>query len=227
MAGGYELTYQRLSDLEFPRERMSAAMKFLRTARLGAHQFQLVLFEDAPPQVIPFFGIESDEPTAGIRQFSAQYSGEPHLFDMVRSVFLDAEHMKAFVRRSLGPLDHRGHQMEHPVRYAVKLAYPCTAEIAMSGRSQGQGKKHQQDFSDWLRQCFSERYGLLMEDRSKELRCAAQRRMDSDNFKAEAVATLEELAVTNLAEKLRHYAKIPNVIERAAKVFVVMDVMES
>lgn len=227
MAGGYELTYRRLGMLEFPRERMRAGLRFIKTARLGAHEFKLVTPVDAPPQVLPIFELESDEPTAGKRQFDFQYQGEPHLFGMVDEAFLNADHLKAFVREALGPLDHRGHQTEYPVRYAVKLAYPCEVEVAVVGRRQGQGKSHVQNFGGWLKDQFSEKFGLLMEDRSKEIRQAAQRRCDSDAFRREAAEALENMAVTDLAEKLTHYARIPNVIKRAAEMFVVMDVMES
>lgn len=226
MAGGYELTYRRLGMLEFPRERMQAALEFVKTARLGAHEFRLVMPVDAPPQVLPIFELESDEPTAGRKRFDFQYQGEPHLYNMVCNAFFDIDHLKAFVKEALGPLDFQGHQTEHSIP-DVKLAYPCEAEVCMSGRHQGQGRSRVEEFGGWLREQFSQKFGPLMEDRSKELRQAAQRRCDSDAFQREAAETLEDLAVNELAEKLSHFAKIPNVIERAAKLFVVADVMGS
>lgn len=226
MAGGYELVYQRLGMLEFPRNRVRAALKFVKTVRLGAHEFKLLTLVDASPQVLPVFELESDEPTTGRKRFDSQYQGEPYLYDMVCNTFFSIDHLKAFVGRALGPLDTWGHQTEYSTP-DVKLIYPCEAEVCMVGRRQGEGKKQVKDFGSWLREQFSQQYGLLMEDRSKELRQAAQRRCDSDAFRKEAAETLENMAVEELAIRLTHYAEIPNVIERAAKLFVVLDVMES
>lgn len=228
MAGGYELTHRRLGDLEFPRERMRAALKFVKTARLGTHEFNLTGLEDRTPQVLPIFNIESDEPTAGRWPFMvSQDAGVLSLWGIVCNAFFDPNHMRAFVRNALGPLDQMGRQMEYPARYVVKLAHPCIAEVVIMGRAKWEGKSRVQDFNSWLRNCFSEEHTLLMEDRSKQLHMAALFRTNTDAFKKDAAEALENLAVNDLAGKLRHYAKIPNVIERAAKMFVVMDVMEN
>jgi hypothetical protein len=226
MAGGYELTYRRLGAIEYPRECVAAALRFVRTTRLGPHEFRLIVSADEPPIVLPIFGVASDEPSSGTWEFDLRYSGEPRLDRIAIDAFLNSSHMKAFAQRSIGELDYRGQQKEWP-KPDVQLAYPCTAEVVLSGRCQGQGKKQQQSFSSWIQETFSQQYAKLMSDRSKELRQAAEALVATDAFRTEAARALEDMAVNDLAGKLRHYAAVPNVIKRAAELFVVMDVMES
>lgn len=219
MAGGYELAYRRLAATPFIIERWERAVACIPTIRPLRHEFKLLTpVDNEPPKVLPLWTLVSDDFTEfGETTMDPQYSGEPHLWERISDGFFHLDALKPFVRRTYASGD--------PL-LGVKPVYPCEKDVIIDGRGQGRGKKYQQNFGDWLRDTFYDAFVKKIRAREDEIRREVFARMDKPDFKEEAVTTLEELAVEELAQRMTQFSKVPNVIERAAKLFVVLDVME-
>ena len=213
MANGYELAYRRLAQLPFLSERWDMAHRCIQNVRVTTHEFRLLVSSDETPEVTPLFKLEADCRTFGEAKIDVRYTGEPRLWDTIHNRYFDQGCVLQFIQAAYGR--------------DVETVYPCDLDVIVGGRQQGRGKKYQQSFTAWWADQFIASRSKTIQDRGQELRVQMENIMNSDAFLEEARATLEDLAVAELADKMLHFSKIPNVIKRAAELFVVADVMGS
>jgi hypothetical protein len=213
VANGYELAYRRLAELPFLAERWDAAHRCIQNVRVTTHEFRLLVSSDETPEVTPLFKLAADCRTFGEPVVDIRYSGEPNIWNLVHDKYFDQHCVQQFVRAAYGR--------------DVQPVFPCDPEVIVEGRNQGRGKKYQQSFASWWADQFIGDRGKWAEKRSQELRARIDEIMDTAEFLEGARVVLEDLAVADLADKMLHYSKIPNVIKRAAELFVVADVMGS
>lgn len=231
MSKGYDLIYDRLWAHEKTRFLVDAMEAALRTFRASEYRFKLSLAHDAPPELNTEWRIVSTAGPTGGRVLDAwtdfRYGDAPDIWAIVTDKVVNHQAMRD-VARVLYP-DDREHSWQSlpPVREGqIPRTFPCLKHVVVEGRRHGDKGGSKDSFSTWAMDRIRAKHQENMELRRKKVVHRTNAIAESLPFKMEHDRTLEELAVEELAQRMVHFSKIPNVIERASKLFVVKDVME-
>jgi len=211
MAGGYELVYRRLMGL--CAWRFQWAKRAINETRLHEPTFKLLLIGNEPPQLRVSWTLAFNGPDGLITSdpLDVERLSYYDLLALIKKWFLHPKHLTEVAEKN---------------QDLIRKTYPCKPHVAMYGRSKNERGGSQSSFDEWAHNWF---YGQFMGDmirQSSVLQNEMKSLMDQPAFKEKTAKVLEDLAVESLATSMIQYSKIPNVIERASKLFIVKDVME-
>lgn len=210
MANGYDLAYERLAALPESREIEEVALDALRTARVAGCRFRLSISVDEPPEVFA----EWDVSDPGRRIDVWARTSHLSLWGALQVRTMDRGMWRGVAERHYG------------MDGGVRRVHPCKRAVVLDGRRAPHGG-FKLAFHDWVMDRFATR--RADEIASAEGRILADMRAlehDPAHRRAARMA-LEDMATDELAQRMLLFSKIPNVIERASKLYVVKDVMGS